>query len=199
MIDSVLFNGKMFQVINRKIKKNMMINNHYYSVGLDYELIKRAPGVRAIIVNNNKILLNKEYRYEINDWDYRLPGGKVFDSLEEYQNAINKKNLDKCIIEKLNQELIEEAEIVPIKFDFYCKSLCGFTVEWDLYYYIVYDFKELNTSKMKCLRKNEYEFIEHCWVDYKTAFDYCMEKKISEERSSNTLIRFLYNNFLRVK
>lgn len=40
-------------------------------------MVRRPPGIRALIVNEeNQILLSKEFRYELNDWDYRLPGGK---------------------------------------------------------------------------------------------------------------------------
>ena len=47
------------------------------------KMVRRPPGVRALILNKNdnqKILLSKEFRYELDKWDYRLPGGKVFDT-----------------------------------------------------------------------------------------------------------------------
>ena len=52
-------------------------------------MVRRPPGIRALIVNENEqILLSKEFRYELNDWDFRLPGGKVFDSLEDYKVSL---------------------------------------------------------------------------------------------------------------
>ena len=55
--------------------------------GRVFELARRAPGVRLIICDrqNKTILLTKEFRQELDGWDYRLPGGKVFDSLDEYE------------------------------------------------------------------------------------------------------------------
>lgn len=50
-----------------------------------FEKARRAPGVRLIIVKEDKILLTREYRDEIKSFDYRLPGGKVFDKLSDYQ------------------------------------------------------------------------------------------------------------------
>jgi len=35
-----------------------------------------------------KILLSREYRSELDRYDYRLPGGKVFDTLAEYHDNI---------------------------------------------------------------------------------------------------------------
>ena len=49
----------------------------------------RAPGVRIILddQNSGKILLTREFRHELDGYDYRLPGGKVFDSRADYQAA----------------------------------------------------------------------------------------------------------------
>lgn len=192
MSDSVLYNGKLFQVVNRKSKNTVQIDNQDFEIDLDYELIKRPPGLRAIIVKDHSVLLNREFRYEKNDWDYRLPGGKVFDSLEEYKHSLKNNTLTLNIQKKLLEELSEEADILPENYLFFYKSICGFTVEWDLYYYVVDRFKELSSSRNNCIRKNEFEFIEHCWIDYNEAFNFCIQNKISEERSSNALIRFLY-------
>lgn len=54
--------------------------------GRVFEVARRAPGVRVIIANKAKeqILLTKEFRQELSDWDYRLPGGKVYDTLDDY-------------------------------------------------------------------------------------------------------------------
>lgn len=191
MGDIVLYRGSLFQVINRKEIVNLKLNNKEYSVALDYELIKRPPGVRALIVNNGKILLNKEFRYELNNWDFRLPGGKVFDSQEEYELALSQNTIDKHAEKKLHEELMEEAEIIVKKYKFLEISHCGFTVEWDLYYYIVDEFEESELFNKNVIQKNQYEFIEHCWIDYSTAFKYCMDKRITEERSSNVLMRYL--------
>ncbi len=43
-----------------------------------FETAVRSPGVRLIIVKDNQMLITKEFRGELDDYDYRLPGGKVF-------------------------------------------------------------------------------------------------------------------------
>lgn len=54
-----------------------------------FEKARRAPGTRLIIpVGEDSILLTKEYRQEVDGYDFRLPGGKVFDSLEEYNSFL---------------------------------------------------------------------------------------------------------------
>lgn len=43
-----------------------------------WEKVARAPGVRLILDDQKagKILLTREFRRELGDYDYRLPGGK---------------------------------------------------------------------------------------------------------------------------
>ncbi|MEI6117757.1 MAG: hypothetical protein WCP92_00380 [bacterium] len=53
------------------------------------EIAKRSPGVRLIICDGDKILITNEFRKEVNTDDYRLPGGKVFDTLKEYNEHKN--------------------------------------------------------------------------------------------------------------
>src|SRR6266568_4139362 len=56
--------------------------------GRVFEIARRAPGVRVIIADRaaHKILLTKEFRQELGAHDFRLPGGKVFDSLDQYED-----------------------------------------------------------------------------------------------------------------
>ena len=39
---------------------------------LEYEWAYRSPGTRAFIVKDNKILITREWRPTINDYDYRI-------------------------------------------------------------------------------------------------------------------------------
>lgn len=50
----------------------------------DFQRFIHPPGVRVIAIKDSKILLTKEFRHELNEFDYRLPGGKVFDSIEVF-------------------------------------------------------------------------------------------------------------------
>jgi hypothetical protein len=71
----VPYRGKIFEIVQTTQPD-----------GRVFEKAVRAPGVRLIIANkpSRKLLLTREFRSELNDWDYRLPGGKVFDTLDEY-------------------------------------------------------------------------------------------------------------------
>ena len=77
--ERIVYEGRIFEVV----KQPMKVGNKE----MEYELARRAPGVRLLIIKNNKILLTKEFRTEVNSYDYRLPGGKVFDTLAEYRRA----------------------------------------------------------------------------------------------------------------
>lgn len=189
MCEEILYTGNLFQVVRRKKQYFIPLNNETKQIDLEYELVKRPPGVRAIVIREGKVLLNKEFRYELNDWDYRLPGGKIFDSQKQAGISVSQYGFTHCIEEALKRELMEESGLEIKNAFFYECSHCGFSVEWDLYYYIVTDFVECKKSEN--IEKSEFEYIQTCWVDYQTAVQYCMEKKMSEERSVAVLLRFL--------
>ena len=105
-------------------------------------MVRRPPGIRAIIVNkkDKKILLSKEYRYELRKWDYRLPGGKVFDSLEEYKKALENDTVYKQVEKTVSKEVQEEVGIKVKNQSLIKVSLAGAGVVWDLFYYEITDF-----------------------------------------------------------
>ena len=81
--ERVVYSGKIFEVIQKPVRiagKEIM-----------FEKVRRSPGVRLLIINQNKILITKEYREEHGNFDYRLPGGKVFDSLQKYLSFVQEK------------------------------------------------------------------------------------------------------------
>lgn len=193
-MDEIVFRGSFFEVINRTKTGRIKAEGIDEEKTVRYELVRRAPGVRAIIVQEGKVLLNREYRYELNGWDYRLPGGKVFDTLDDYLVSIENRTVRTCVEAKLCEELEEEAEIGDISYDFLEVLHCGFTVEWDLYYYLVDKFKKLPSYNNQNIHKTEYEFIEHCWVDFSYARRLCLNGDISEARSAMVLLKFLFND-----
>jgi len=62
--------------------------------------------VRLIICDGDKILLTKEYRSEVDTVDYRLPGGKVFDTLIEYNK--HKSDIENHALIAVQRECEEE-------------------------------------------------------------------------------------------
>lgn len=181
--EKIVFEGKTFQIIKQR-----------FSVGsktIEVEKAMRSPGVRLIIINENKILLTKEYRPELKRYDYRLPGGKVFDNLKEYQNSLNKKdNILKKSIEAAKKECIEETGLIAKNVRHYQTSHAGLTVIWDLYYFIVDDSKK--HEKGQQLEHDEVIYPE--WKKFEEVKKLCLNGKIREDRTVGILLKFLLNS-----
>lgn len=181
--DEIVFKGKIFEMIKRPVKIGEKIK--------DFEIARRSPGVRIIITENKKILLTKEFRYELDDYTYRIPGGKVFDNLDDYRNAM-KENPDIIFHAKkaAERECIEETGLIPEDIEYYHTSVCGATVEWDLIYFIVTDFRKNENGS----EPEEGEDIRPEWKSMEDAKIMCLDKNISEERSVCVLLRFIEEN-----
>ncbi len=173
-----VFSGKIF---------NLMQNEK------GWEKAVRAPGVRIILDDQErqKVLLTKEFRQELNDYDWRLPGGKVFDSLTAYQQFLDQE-LD--IIEpakiKVAQEALEETGYQVDEAEFITKSTLGATVEWDLYYFSINNFVK-NESGQK-LETGEVIETDN-WFDYDEVKQMILNGKMSEQRSALILLQYLNN------
>lgn len=191
MEDKITYQGKLFQVLQRKKEVSFRVGNETVSKQLEIELVRRAPGVRALIVDGEKILLNREYRYELEAWDYRLPGGKVYDTCEDYGTGIRNATVDADIVEALKRETLEEAGIQVKEWKQINVSHCGLTVEWDLYYFLVEEYTDLSGV---AVQKSEYEFIESCWVDYAAALELCLNGGVTEARSAYEIMRYILQN-----
>lgn len=194
-MEQVVYSGKLFQVIKRTEKRHFEVLGQRVEKDIQYELVRRPPGVRALLVRNDKILLNREFRYELDRWDYRLPGGKVFDTTKEYVDALKAGNIYVAIENQLKKEVLEEADIRIIDFGLIDISHCGFTVEWDLYYFIVDIFEVLPSFYEKHIKKNEYEYIEHCWMDCPSVYRLCLDGEISEKSSAFVLLKYLLKKY----
>src|SRR5437763_708903 len=75
--EEIRYRGKLFEVISEPVEID--------GKAFEFEKVRRSPGVRLIIRDGQgNILLTREFRRELSKFDYRLPGGKVFDSLIEF-------------------------------------------------------------------------------------------------------------------
>ena len=104
-----------------------------------WERAIRPPGVRLFIEDESgKILLTREFRHEQNDFDFRLPGGKVFDDLSDefFACRADKNLMNDAVLSACKREAKEEAGIESENesWNILSKSTLGATVEWDLYY-----------------------------------------------------------------
>ncbi len=151
--------------------------------------VKRPPGVRAIILNEkNEILLSKEYRYELESFDYRLPGGKVFESYKDYKESIQKNNIEKSCLAAVQKEVKEEVGIEISNPILYQVTHAGSSITWDLYYFIVKDFKIMTNAR----ELDEGEIITgFVWKSFAEIINMCIERKIKEDRSIGVLLTYI--------
>lgn len=177
--EKITYQGKIIEVVEQAMKVG--------EKEITFEFARRAPGTRLIIRTfDDKILLTKEFRPEINAYDYRLPGGKVFDTLKEYNEFLKSSA---TIVEKAKvaalKEAREEVGIEAKNAELFGISKCGTTVEWDLYYFLIKDFseggQELETG----------EVIEVMPTDLEEARSMCLDGRVQEDRSALMLLRYL--------
>ena len=156
----------------------------------NHSFARRSPGIRAIIVDkpNKKILFSKEFRYELNDWDYRLPGGKVFDTLSEYKDSLNRDDVDDCALKAVAKEVLEEVGLVVHNPKLLKISKAGSSVIWDLYYYEITDYKlsEIGTSLF-----GDEVMDGFVWKSYEEIIRDCINNKIHEDRSVAVLLTYI--------
>jgi len=177
-MEKIIHKGKMIEVVQKKIERN--------GESWTLEFARRSPGVRLIIPKGDKILLSKEFRHELEGYDYRLAGGKVFDSLDEYNKALE-VNIDITEAGKIAaiKEAKEEVGIEVKDISFLHKSICGATMVWDLLYFVVNDFTQASQE----LGEGEDIVIEA--IDKERVKKMCLDGSISEERSALILMRYL--------
>lgn len=177
-MEKIAYQGKIIEVVEKTVdvqgKEKI------------FEIARRSPGVRLIIPKDDLVILSKEFRHELGTFDYRLPGGKVFDTLEEYNQA-NKspESLLSVAEHAAKKEAHEEVGIDVTDIKFFHKSICGATVEWDLYYFIVESFE----TGEQHLEEGETISVELVHKDEARAM--CLDGRISEERSALALLRYL--------
>lgn len=177
--ERIVYRGKILEVVQQPIKigdKDMI-----------FESARRSPGIRLIIKRGNQMLLTKEFRSELNDWDFRLPGGKVFNTLEQYNAFLaTGKDIQHPAQEAAIREAQEEAAIIPISIEFFAESKSGATITWDLLYFIVTDFEELSEQTLELG-----ESITFDWYDIDEVKRMCLDGRIREDRTVAKLLQFI--------
>jgi len=160
---------------------------------LVFEKARRSPGVRLIVPAGDTILLSREERHEVGGYDYRLPGGKVFDTLEEYSAALASGiDMQEVAKKAAVKEAREEACIDVKDLSFVHRSVAGTTIEWDLFYFVAHDFSPLERAQVDAERTvEEAEDISMEAFDRETVKKMCLDGTIQEERSALVLLRYL--------
>lgn len=181
---TIAYKGKMFQVVTWEGKP-----------GVIFEAAVRSPGVRMLIEMSRDgvkgLLMTKELRREAGGFDYRLPGGKVFDSLEEF-NAFKEQNKDfsEVTLSAAKKENNEEAGVVGGTYTLLEISKAGASVEWDLYYYLVED-AEIGHQN---LEEHEQGDIETVFLTPPELYEKLLAREVKEGRSANMVWWWLAKN-----
>lgn len=180
-----VFSGRIFDIVHQQVDVG-------WGKIKTFEKAVRSPGTRLIIIDSeNKILLTKEYRIEIDGYDYRLPGGKVFDTGEEYHLFLEQqKDIWPIAQQAALKEAKEETWIIQSECAFFAVTHAAATIDWDLYYFIL---------RKPIIGEQSLEEGEHITYDRYSVSDIvrmCMDGSMQEERSCTVLLRFLYQQGL---
>ena len=177
-MERITYQGRIIEVVEEEIVQGNTTKT--------FEYARRSPGTRLVIPKGDTILLTREFRSELGTYDYRLPGGKVFDTLKEYNEALAKGiNILDAARTAAIKEAREETGSLVKGIDYLHTSVCGATVKWDLYYFIV---RELDSGEQS-LEKGEDISVE--FFDREKVRAMCLDGSISEERSAMVLLRYL--------
>lgn len=178
--ERVVYEGRIVEVVRQKHRVGDEV--------IDFETARRAPGVRLIICDGDELLLTHEYRTEIGGMDYRLPGGKVFDRLEDYQAALDAgDDILAHAEEAVEEECREETGLLPTSIEHYQTAHCGATVDWDLYYFVIEGWEEHSDGQ----DLEAGEVIETAWTPVDEVREMCLAGELQEYRSVGVLLRFL--------
>lgn len=180
--EEIVFSGKMLEVVHQKMDLG--------GKEVTFERARRAPGVRLIIPSHDhsSFLITKEHRTEVGGDDYRLPGGKVFDTLEEYRTARERGvDMQTAATEAAKRELLEETGMTATSYTLLTTSHAGATVEWDLYYFLVGGAKKTESGQ----ELEAGEEIEVLWLPKDEVRSLCMHGNMREDRSVAALLRYL--------
>ena len=181
--EQVNYRGKLFEVVSEPVQ----IDGH----DLVFEKVRRSPGVRLIIEDEQgNIMLPREFRHELSKVDYRLPGGKVFDSLQEF-SLFKQQGGD--IAQKAKEAAIKEAKeetgFSLVDLEFLSLSKLGATVEWDLYYFSARVERKSQGAQHLELGEN----IEIVWLKKEEVQKILLESdSFSEDRSVAVVMRFFH-------
>lgn len=178
--EKIAYQGRMLEIVNQDMTDG--------NSTITFEVARRTPGIRLILVDLAKrtVSLSKEHRYEIDGDDYRLPGGKVFDTLDEYNTFLtSSKDILKPAREKALAEAEEEVGLKLADLEHFHTSICGSTIEWDLFYFVSTRWTEV-PQKLEAG-----EVISRTELSIEEARDLALDGGISEERSALVLLRYL--------
>ncbi len=180
MNETIYAEGKLFELVHLTQPDRRV-----------FEVARRAPGVRVIMADRDagKVLLTKEFRQELNGYDYRLPGGKVFDSLTEYADfRASGRDIVEAAAAKAKAEAAEEAGMAIDDVRLFKKSTLGATVEWDLYIFEAVGWRQHQDGQ--ALEAGE-QVDDVSWYTYDQVQEMILHGDMQEERIALVLLQWL--------
>ncbi|MFK0123590.1 NUDIX domain-containing protein [Streptomyces nigra] len=178
--ERITYRGKLIEVVEQDVSVSGQQKV--------FELARRGPGTRLIFDSGDRILLTTEYRHELDRYDLRLPGGKVFDTLPQYEEFLRTGGPEVSVAQEAAcREAAEEVGLKPLKVRHLATSVCGATVQWDLHYFAVSRWDELPQGQ----QLEAGEDISASWYAKRDVVEAALNGRISEERSALQLLRYL--------
>lgn len=182
-----VFQGKLW-VLQQETQSNGMV----------YERAFRTPGVRLLFVREGKVLLSQEARKELGGKvDHRLPGGKVFDSVDEYQDFLaSGRDILEASRKSACKEALEEVGIVikPTNLRHLATDILGAICSWDLHYWVCDEF-EFHSDGAQYHEAEVDDIKGFVWVPILEACRMSINKdQFSESRSAAVIIDYAVRN-----
>jgi 8-oxo-dGTP pyrophosphatase MutT (NUDIX family) len=173
--ETIAFGGKIGEIIHTTQPD-----------GRVFERYRRPPGTRLVIVSpDKKILVTKEHRHEADGVDLRLPGGKVRDTLQSYQELLaSGRDMVEAAAEAAAQEALQETGFIIRHPQLITRANAGATVEWDLYYFSVEDYEQSPGSQ----ELEHGEDIEVTWMTPAELREAIGKGQMQEWRSAGVLL-----------
>jgi 8-oxo-dGTP pyrophosphatase MutT (NUDIX family) len=179
----IVFEGKLGAIVDFPV----LVDEGNGYVLKKFQRFVRPPGTRIIAKKGNIIFLQKERRLETNNgFDWRLPGGKVLDTWNEYKQYLNKDIPEDIILTAAAKELREEAGLSSGKLSLYRKSSCGASVTWDLYYVIGEEVTEETRTTVEAE-----EIVDGKWFSFEEITNMIKNKEIDEDRTIAILLQLI--------
>ena len=175
--EKIVYRGKIFEIVKQPMKAG--------GKKIVFEMARRSPGVRLIIVKDDKMLITREFRTELDTYDYRLPGGKVFDTLKKYDEHLGEDILP-FAIEAAKRECKEEVGLIANDVEYFVTAKAGATVVWDLIYFTVDEF--VNNKAGQELEAGEVIDVE--WRTFNEVKELIKAGSFSEDRSAGVLFKY---------
>lgn len=178
---TVVYKGELFEVAREFVKRKPNGDKIF-------EYARRPPGVRVLLEHPevNMYVLTREFRRELGRKDWRLPGGKVFDSLLSYQLAISKgEKIENLASIAARSECEEETGFSPGELTLIHKTSPGATFDWTLFYFHATKVGEVGQ------RLELGEDIKPHWLAPSQIEQMCYDGSIAEERTAYVLLKHL--------